>query len=1093
MQDQILYINNSECPFCKSNNLSKYQQRSDELWVLLCNDCQLGFVEKYPENLQDLYNIQYYEKSQDNLESPIGYSNYKEIDYDYFLWAIALVGLTKSTGSLFDLGCSNGLFLDLAKSYGCNDLAGVEITPEYAEVCRQKGYNTYNIDFLDVEFKADQKYDIVTAWAVLEHIPQLNETFDKIKTILKEDGVLFFEVPCLTFSENDKYWLNSSLEHIYYFTEKSFNTILKKFFGSIYIGRVVDFPNYGSSLIGFVTSSKSKLVDFHAISTYLNWINKADMEQIEVEDLVSYFIFHFRYTASIQICKNIAEYLNKSLSNASCVQKIEIQYWSYLSTKLTKAYLDNQDYIEAKEYFLSQISNLESECQVNQVIIQQTQSELQQTQSELYDANEELKAMKTSKFWKLRNKWFKIKKFLGLADEDSDNVIATDIPNEEELNPEISEITVPSAEIPITWRTIEQEQWPKDNPLVTVVILCFNYGRYLEDAIDSVLNQTLQNLEIIVVDDASTDLQSLGVLNNLNQFRTQVICQQNQKPSIARNNGIKNAKGKYICCLYADDKLKPTYLEKCVARMEAENLDICYSWLQEFGESHEICPSLDFSLETLIQYNGVIVSAVFKRDIWEKTGGYNPQMTHGYENWDFWIAIAKLGGIGATVNEPLFLSRKHSHSMLDEALDRHNMLYTSIQANHRDLYDDPEIVTKIVQQQKHYVVKEAYCNLLASFQKEGVKKTTHSKNILFALPCLVIGGAEKVLLNLIKMLKKEGFNIIICTTRKTHPSMGDDTCKFEEFTQEIYHLYNLFDSVQWEEFIYYLIYSRNIDFIFLSCSDYFYDILPQIKQRFPDIKVIDQQYNEIGYIKQNRQYVQQINMTIVENKTVKDCLLFKYQEKSEKVILIPNGVDTEYFDPKLILDKTININEKILVEKFIVTFLGRFSIEKAPQLFVEIVNYLKDDDNLYFIMAGNGILYDEVINLIHNYELTDKIYLPSFVDARECLSISNLLILPSQHDGRPNAVLEALSMGVPVIASSVGGLPHIIQNGYNGFLCQPNDIQDFVDHIQTLSNDANLYSQMQKNARIYAETHLNLVKNTKQKYLAVFNNLSRIS
>ena len=75
-----------------------------------------------------------------------------------------------------------------------------------------------------------------------------------------------------------------------------------------------------------------------------------------------------------------------------------------------------------------------------------------------------------------------------------------------------------------------------------------------------------------------------------------------------------------------------------------------------------------------------------------------------------------------------------------------------------------------------------------------------------------------------------------------------------------------------------------------------------------------------------------------------------------------------WFDPKLILDKTININEKILVEKFIVTFLGRFSIEKAPQLFVEIVNYLKDDDNLYFIMAGNGILYDEVINLIHNYE-----------------------------------------------------------------------------------------------------------------------------
>jgi glycosyltransferase involved in cell wall biosynthesis/GT2 family glycosyltransferase len=737
----------------------------------------------------------------------------------------------------------------------------------------------------------------------------------------------------------------------------------------------------------------------------------------------------------------------------------------------------------------SELQQTKSELQQTKSELQQTQSSLQQTQSNLHDANEEINAMKTSKFWKLRNKWFKVKKCLGLGNEEDNNAITVDLTND----PEIPEIIVSSEEIPIAWETMKQEQWLKDNPLVTVVIPCFNYGQYLEDAIDSVLNQTLKDVEIIVVDDGSTESQTLAVLDKLNQPRTRIIRQENQKLPIARNNGIKNAKGKYICCLDADDKLKPTYLEKCVARMEAENLDICYSWLQEFGNSHEIRPSLDFRLETLIQYNGVIVSAVFKRDIWEKIGGYNPQMTQGYEDWDFWIAIAKFGGIGAIIKEPLFLYRKHGHSAFDEALAKHDLLYTQIQANHRDLYDDPEVVTQIFKQQKHYVVKEAYRNLLASFQKEGVKEPTHRQNILFALPCIVTGGAEKVLLNLVKMLKKEGFGITIFITIQTPPSMGDNTPKFEEFTNEIYHLYNFFDSSKWEEFICYLVESRNIDLIFLSGSSYFYGILPKIKQRFPNIKVIDQQYNEIGHMDNNRLYAEQIDMNIVENEAVKDCLLFKYQEKAEKVVLIPNGVDTEYFDPELVLEKTIDINENILAEKFIVTFLGRFSIEKAPQIFVEIVNHLKDNNNLYFIMAGNGILYDEVISLIHNYELTDKIYLPSFVDARECLSISNLLILPSQHDGRPNAVLEALSMGVPVIASSVGGLPQIIQDGYNGFLCQPSDAEDFVGHIQTLSNDANLYSQMQKNARIYAEDHLNLVTKTKQQYLTVFDHLFQIS
>jgi hypothetical protein len=108
---------------------------------------------------------------------------------------------------------------------------------------------------------------------------------------------------------------------------------------------------------------------------------------------------------------------------------------------------------------------------------------------------------------------------------------------------------------------------------------------------------------------------------------------------------------------------------------------------------------------------------------------------------------------------------------------------------------------------------------------------------------------------------------------------------------------------------------------------------------------------------------------------------------------------------------------------------------------VEIANHFKNDDSLYFVMAGNGNLYHETLEQIKRYGLESKVYLPGFVDTRDYLKISNLLILPSEIDGRPNAVLESLSMAVPVIASSVGGLPKIIKDEYNGFLCASGDIE----------------------------------------------------
>jgi len=109
-------------------------------------------------------------------------------------------------------------------------------------------------------------------------------------------------------------------------------------------------------------------------------------------------------------------------------------------------------------------------------------------------------------------------------------------------------------------------------PLVSIIIPCYNYARYLPEAIMSVINQTFQDFEIIIVNDGSTD-NTIEVTKKLiawfPSYSIHLINQENSgQPAISRNNGICKSRGRYILCLDADDKLAPTMLEECIRMLE---------------------------------------------------------------------------------------------------------------------------------------------------------------------------------------------------------------------------------------------------------------------------------------------------------------------------------------------------------------------------------------------------------------------------------------------------------------------------------------------------------------------------------------------
>ncbi|HQM52619.1 MAG TPA: hypothetical protein PLI86_05790, partial [bacterium] len=142
----------------------------------------------------------------------------------------------------------------------------------------------------------------------------------------------------------------------------------------------------------------------------------------------------------------------------------------------------------------------------------------------------------------------------------------------------------------------------------------------------------------------------------------------------------------YICCLDADDLIEPTYLQKCVTALENGGLDICYSHVRLFGDEERVWETGDFDPETLKRQNCVCVGAVYRKSAWEQAGGYNPDMSLGYEDWDFWLSMLENGAQGTVIPEPLFLYRKHGRSMIDGAQERHKFLCAQIRENHPALF-----------------------------------------------------------------------------------------------------------------------------------------------------------------------------------------------------------------------------------------------------------------------------------------------------------------------------------------------------------------------------------------------------------------------
>lgn len=244
---------------------------------------------------------------------------------------------------------------------------------------------------------------------------------------------------------------------------------------------------------------------------------------------------------------------------------------------------------------------------------------------------------------------------------------------------------------------------------VSVIVPCYNHGKFIHEMLQSVLKQTYPYYEVIIVNDGSTD-DTAKILNRIKHKKVRIFHTANHGPAHARNLAITHAKGDLIVNLDADDKMAPDFIRRCIEIMDSRpDVGIVYSDVVYFGAKNEHFNIPEYSFENMLRNNCIVANACFRKADWEKTEGYSSFMQYGYEDFDFWLSILELGKAVYKINEPLILYRTHKNAddsrsgRRKKSAEQMDEVVVQAFRLHRKLYEQsPLVMTEFLEREKAF-------------------------------------------------------------------------------------------------------------------------------------------------------------------------------------------------------------------------------------------------------------------------------------------------------------------------------------------------------------------------------------------------------
>jgi glycosyltransferase involved in cell wall biosynthesis len=231
---------------------------------------------------------------------------------------------------------------------------------------------------------------------------------------------------------------------------------------------------------------------------------------------------------------------------------------------------------------------------------------------------------------------------------------------------------------------------------VVVVIPLYNYAHTIAEALESVVEQDLPALAVIVVDDSSTDDGGQRAVDFLARHparfsRAQVVRHhRNQGLAMTRNSGIVHSTEPHLFMLDADNRLRPPALSRLLDALRHSGADFAYSQLRLFGDQEGIGNADIWDPQRLRTENYIDAMALIRREALLAAGGYSSSaVEQGWEDWDLWCCFAELGFKGLFLPELLCEYRIHSTSMLrNRTNNSHTALKAEMRLRHPKLFQD---------------------------------------------------------------------------------------------------------------------------------------------------------------------------------------------------------------------------------------------------------------------------------------------------------------------------------------------------------------------------------------------------------------------
>ena len=604
-------------------------------------------------------------------------------------------------------------------------------------------------------------------------------------------------------------------------------------------------------------------------------------------------------------------------------------------------------------------------------------------------------------------------------------------------------------------------------PAISVVTPFYNAGARLDETASSILHQSFQQWEWIIVDDCSDEGESIGILERYARLDARIRIVRSLRrsgPGAARNLGAAQATTAYVAFIDCDDLIEPTTLEKWLWFLESHSQYAMVKGFQVgFGAQECLWREGFHSGPTILQRYPLQPTAMIRREVYLSLGGMDETMLDGMEGWDFWLKCASAGRWGGTVPEFLEWHRRRENedrwSSWEDGV-KQAQFRGQLQQRYPLLFGRtfpaPQPPGSV---QSEIPPRLSSVNRLA--RKDGVQR------ILIVVPHFEVGGSDKFVLDLMgQLIGKHQYEITVAAT-----SAGEDPWRheFEALTPDVFTLNTFLRPCDWPCFLAYLIHSRAIDAVLITHSELAYRLLPYLRAECPGVRFYDYVHIEEpawksgGYPAMSLACRSFLDHTGASSEHLKAWMVERGAEPG-KILVVTTNVDTETWRRDLYDEAELRDRWQIPAGVPVILFVGRLCDQKQPQVLAQVVRLLEERGVSFLcLIAGAGEAHSWLQDYLkkHNIRSVRLLGRKSNDEVRELMATGQILLLPSKHEGIALTLYEAMSMAMVPVAANVGGQAELVTPECGVLIDRSSDqARQYADAIQRVLSDSELLRAM---------------------------------